>query len=179
MTAMVGWIRGINVGGKKLPMADLVRVCEDLGYEGVRTYIQSGNVVFRTPSRSTDAVAAALEQGIAALGGVAPRVAVRTRAEVERAVAEDPFVGRGEDPAHVHLMFLTGPASSARSAPLGIDGDRFAPEEAVLVGREVHCFLPGGVGTSDLATQLARKGPDGTLRRLSTVEKVLELARGL
>ena len=77
-------LRGINLGGRTvLPMADLRRVATDCGFEPVQTYIQSGNLVFTSSARGR-CVAEQLELAIAAEGGPAPAVAVRTRAELAR-----------------------------------------------------------------------------------------------
>jgi uncharacterized protein (DUF1697 family) len=178
MTVMVALLRGINVGGKtSLPMAELRAAVEGAGFDDVRTYIQSGNVVFRSSQRSTAAVEKTLTKAIAAVGKVAPDVMVRTRTELQAVVAGSPFLRRGEDEAKLHVVFLGG---SAKATVDGSDLDQFLPEEAIAVGREVHLFLPGGVGRSKLAealTKAQRKaGPSGTMRSWRTVTKLLALA---
>ena len=174
MTAMVAMLRGVNVGGKTtLPMADLRRVAEDLGYDDVATYIQSGNLVLRT-SDSAAKVAKELAGAIAGLGGVKPAVMVRTLPQLRKAVEGNPFLRRGEDASSCHLVF----AEKATAGLLrGLDLDAYMPEEAIAVGKEVYLFLPGGVGRSKLAGDLAKnKAAVGTMRNWRTVTKLLEMA---
>jgi uncharacterized protein (DUF1697 family) len=175
-TAMVGLLRGINVGGKtKLAMADLRRIAEECGYTDVRTYIQSGNVVFASPGKDPAKVARTLQDAIAAAGlAVQPDVIVRTRAELAGTIDRNPFLTRGEDPAALHVVFVGG----SGKVTLGLDDpERFLPEEAAVVGRDVYLFLPNGMGRSKLAAALARpKGPVGTARNWRTVLKLAEMA---
>lgn len=172
MTVFVALLRGVNVGGRgKLAMADLRRVAEGLGYERVRTYIQSGNVVLDAPGRTTaKQVADDLRAAIAGATDVQPDVIVRTRDELAAAIHANPFADR--DLASVHVVFGSSAATSA-----GIDADRYAPEEVATVGRETYLFLPGGVGRSKLGADLARRsGPTGTMRNWRTVTKLLAMA---
>jgi uncharacterized protein (DUF1697 family) len=172
MTVMVALLRGINVGGRgKLPMADLRAIVEGLGHADVRTYIQSGNVVFRTRSRSTTAVAAALGEAIAAGTDVTTSVVVRTADELVAARDADPFVARGEDPGNVHLTFFPG------AAPDPGDLSDYAPDTAVALGGELHLFLPNGLGRSKLAADLDRRlAPGGTTRNWRTVTTLIAMA---
>ena len=177
MTAMVALLRGVNVGGKgTLPMADLRRVATDLGYEDVATYIQSGNLVLRS-SDSAAKVAKDLAAAIAALGGVKPAVMVRTLPQLRKVVEGNPFLRRGDDAAHCHVVFAE---KAAAGSLRGMELDGYAPEEAIAVGKELYLFLPGGVGRSKLAGDLAKnKEAVGTMRNWRTVTKLLEMADGL
>ena len=169
---MVALLRGINVGGKTtLPMADLRRVAKDLGYDGVRTYIQSGNLLLRS-AQPAATVARDLARGVAALGGVAPAVMVRTRAQLAKVVDSSPFPDA--DPAHLHVVFTDGRRATIPVA----DVDAFAPERVEAVGPDLHLLLPGGVGRSKLAQALAKAGgtTQGTMRSWKTVTKLVELA---
>lgn len=175
MIAMVALLRGVNVGGKgKLAMADVRAAAEACGYDSVRTYIQSGNLVFVSPSATTLAVAERLRETIAATTQVQPEVIVRTRDELAAVVKQNPYAQRGEDAAHMHVVFAGG----EEEASLGsIDLAEYAPEEAVAIGRQLYLFLPTGMGRSKLAADLARgKGPSGTTRNWRTVNKLLEMA---
>src|SRR5262249_59785660 len=96
-------IRGINVGGRaKLPMPTLKAGLTELGYEGVVTYIQSGNAVFRADGRSGD-VAAAVERRILEDVGLAVTVMVRTHAELARVATRNPFLADEREPRHLHV----------------------------------------------------------------------------
>jgi uncharacterized protein (DUF1697 family) len=173
MSVYVGLLRGVNVGsGTKLPMAQLREVAEGCGFRDVRTYVQSGNVVFRTGG-SASAAAKALRAAIAAaVAHLDPAVAVRTVAELQAVVDHCPF----DDTAHVHVTFLV---EGAKPRPVAIDAERYAPEEFVARGREIYLHLPNGMGRSKLALALGRGGAaaDGTTRNWRTVTTLLQMAR--
>ena len=174
VTVMVALLRGINVGGRgKLPMADLRAIATDLGYDDVATYIQSGNLVL-TSRESAASVARDLAAAIAAAGDVSPAVMVRTRSQLAKIVRDNPFLARGEDAGHQHVLFTEGPAQAAVA---GLDLPSYAPEEAIAVGHELYLFLPNGVGRSKLAVDVGRqKGVVGTMRNWRTVTTVLAMA---
>jgi uncharacterized protein (DUF1697 family) len=174
---MVALLRGINVGGKtSLPMAKLREVADGLGYEDVATYIQSGNLLLRTAASATK-VERDLADAIAGLGGVQPAVVVRTLAQLRKVVDANPFIRRGEDPTSCHLLFAEKRAKAQLDR---LELASYAPEEAVAVGKELYLFLPGGVGRSKLAGDLAKdRSAVGTLRSWRTVTKVLEMAEAL
>ncbi|MFL6207064.1 MAG: DUF1697 domain-containing protein [Acidimicrobiales bacterium] len=174
---MVALLRGINVGGKTtLPMATLREVAEGLGYDDVATYIQSGNLLIRT-SASGSTVERDLAAAVAGLGGVQPAVIVRTRTQLQKAVDGNPFLARGADASACHLVFC---AKAARPQLAGLDLPSYAPEEAAAMGKELYLFLPGGMGRSKLAADLAKdKAAVGTARSWRTVTKLLEMASAL
>lgn len=170
---MVALLRGINVGGSgKLPMAQLREIVSGCGHDDVRTYIQSGNVVFTTSARSTAKVARELQDAIAASSTVKPAVIVRTRSELAAIVAANPFLARGEDAAHQHVVFLpdgTGAVDVPTSSP---EGEAAEPGRAV-----VYLHLPHGVGRSKFASNVvAACGPVTTMRNWRTVTKLLSMA---
>ena len=171
---MVALLRGVNVGGHgKLPMADLRAIAEELGYHDVATYIQSGNLVLSS-SDGAATVARDLAAAIAAGSSVAPAVMVRTRSQLAKVVRDNPFVARGEDEANLHVLFTDGPAAASLAT---LDLDRYAPEEAIAVGKELHLLFPNGVGRSKLAVDLGRqKGTVGTMRNWRTITKLLAMA---
>jgi uncharacterized protein (DUF1697 family) len=173
---LVALLRGINVGGKTtLPMADLRRIVEGCGYDDVRTYIQSGNVVLAAPDGTDPGeVADELAIAIAAeFSPLEPEVVVRTAAQMRKVVEGNPYLRRGEDPKHLHVVFTSGPQAS-----VGVDDlARYAPEEAVATGAEIYFFLPNGVGRSPLAAEFAKGARrSGTMRNWRTVTKLVEMA---
>ena len=173
-TAMVALLRGINVGGKaKLAMADLREIVTGCGYGDVRTYIQSGNVVFASPSRDPEQAAGTLRDAIAAGSSVRPEIVVRTCSQLVAAIERNPFLARGEDPAKLHVVFVGG---SGR-VTLGLDDlGRYAPDEVAVEGHEVFLFLPNGLGRSKLAADVDRRlKPSGTTRNWRTVTKLAEM----
>jgi uncharacterized protein (DUF1697 family) len=170
MTVFVALLRGINVGGRsKLAMADLRRITEGCGYEDVRTYVQSGNVVFRAGG-SAQEVGRRLRAALESQTGRESAVATRTAAQLGRVVDGCPF----DDTASVHVTFLVDGA--AKAAPPALDPPAFEPERFVTKGREVYLYLPGGIGRSRLAQALSRGNTDGTTRNWRTVTTLRSMA---
>ena len=165
----IALLRGINVGGnKRVEMARLRALMEDLGYSDVRTYVNSGNVVFSGPSRSERH----LETAIAKTFGFEVPVVLRSREELADVVAANPLRDVANDPAKHLVVFCAAKAST------DLDPADFAPETFHVRGREVYLWAPGGIGTSPLAKALATKpiGDKSTARNWRTVEKLLALA---
>ena len=153
-------------------MAELRTIVEGCGHTAVRTYIQSGNVVFETTSKSGEKVARGLEAAIVEVTGLAADVTVRTGAELAHVLDHDPFAG--EDPAFRHVAFRigTGPAPVP-----DIDAEAFLPEAVRPCGRELVLHLPNGMGRARLPVELARRSPErATVRNWRTVTKLAELA---
>lgn len=173
----VAFIRGINVGGKNpLPMATLRAICEGAGLREVRTYIQSGNVVFSAPGRAMGRAAKAIEEGIEREAGFRPSVVVRTLPELRAVVEVVPFEA---EPAKLVAMFLAGtPGAGARRAVEEMAAD---PERLELIGREVFIHFPNGIGRAKLQIAKVEKavGLPGTCRNWNTVLKMVELAGGV
>ncbi len=175
MTVSIALLRGINVGGNRsVRMAELAGVFVALGCGDVRTYIQSGNVVFADGSRSEAALVEDLQRGIEQATGFDVAVVVRTAEAWADVVAQNPYPG--VEPTHLHVSFLAdAPAASEVEA---IDHAAFAPEQFSVVGRQVYLHLPHGMGRAKLPVVLGRtllRSP-ATTRNWRTVEKLLALA---
>jgi uncharacterized protein (DUF1697 family) len=167
-------VRGINVGAnRKVPMAQLRELCAAAGCSGVRTYIQSGNVVLDSPMTAPE-VADVVAGGIEERCGFRPAVMVRDPADLARLLESQPF---GPDAANaVHVGFLaTEPAAEAAAAAADVD---IAPEEVRLVGRELLLHLPNGMGRSRFGKVPFERllGVDMTVRNLRTVAALVQLA---
>jgi uncharacterized protein (DUF1697 family) len=151
-------------------MADLRALAEELGGKDVRSYVQSGNVVFRHAVGAAK-LEEALEQAIAREFGLQITVVVRSAAQLARVVQANPF-----DPAEVYVSFL---ASAPRRAAVHelVEADH-GPDTIAVKGKEVYLCLPGGYGQSRLNNAfLERKlGVRATLRNWRTVTAVAELA---
>src|SRR6266496_4832344 len=108
MPIYIAMLRGINVGAhKRMKMDKLRSCCESLGFEQVKTYIQSGNVVLRAAKTSTTALSKEIEESILSSFGFAVDVISRTRDELGRTIAANPFLKEnGIDPAKLHVVFL-------------------------------------------------------------------------
>jgi uncharacterized protein (DUF1697 family) len=182
MTAMVALLRGVNVGGRKLPMTDLRRITEACGHESVSTYIQSGNVVFRSSVTSAAKVASELEAAIEADTGMDVAVTVRTAKQMAAVVAANPYAERTDVPTQLHVVFAVGPAPTA--PPQWYDPEAYSPEELAVVGGETYLYLPDGMGRSKLAVELTKWGNRkanvaGTARNWRTVLVLAEQVAAL
>lgn len=186
MPTHVALLRGINVGGRnRVAMADLRRVVAGLGHTDVTTYIQSGNILFSTAAADAAALAAELEQAIAAGLGVRPRVVVLSRGELSQALTDNPYKSE-PDPKAVHAIFLNatpGPevAAAVTEAAAGF-AQRGSRDTAQVIGRTIFMHTPDSFGRSDLAILLTKPSPPGapdltsTARNMATVAKLAELA---
>ncbi|KPJ75559.1 MAG: hypothetical protein AMS19_13825 [Gemmatimonas sp. SG8_23] len=167
MSVHLAFLRAVNVGGTgKLPMAELRALCEGLGFDGVRTHIQSGNVVLKSDEGSAQ-VRAGLEEALERRLGKPVAVHVRTPDELADILDRNPF--EGALPNRVLVYLLDGPV------PEGVDGlTGPAGEEVHASAREVFVHYPEGQGRSKLRLPLGR---DATARNLNTMRKMLELGR--
>ena len=173
MTQLAALLRGVNVGGRPLPMAQLAELFGTLGLEGVRTYIQSGNVVFA--GRPSAALPRRLEQAIEDRFGLQTRVLVRTHAELAAAAAANPFPDAAANPTRLHVVFLE--AAPARKALGALDADRSPGDSFAVAGREIFLSLPNGFGRSKLTLDYFERklGVAGTARNWNTLLKLIEL----
>jgi uncharacterized protein (DUF1697 family) len=177
METFVALLRGINVGGKTMvSMPELRSLFESLGHEDVRTYVQSGNVVFRTSSDDREALSAELEERIGSAFGVSPAVLLRTPKELAEIAAGNPFLERESDPLKLHVVFLSAPP--AADAVEELDPSRSPGDEFSVRGREIYLHLPNGAGRSKLTIDYFEKrlGVRGTARNWRTLNKLIELA---
>jgi uncharacterized protein (DUF1697 family) len=167
----VGLIRAINVGGRhRLPMAELRAFLESSGFAEVRTYLQSGNVVFASAGAVEPA---ALEAALSEKFGFEITVVLRTPSEMRRIVAGNPFPSIEPTKLHVAFMVEAPPSTSVE----GLDVGAFAPEQVVLRGRDAYLHLPGGMGRARLPSWLlGRLGARATVRNWSTVTTLADLA---
>ncbi len=174
----VALLRGINVGGKnRLKMAVLVAAFEDAGCTDVRTYIQSGNVVFSAPARLLASLARELPRRIAERSGLDLPVVLRTADEIEEALERNPFLAEGAAEDTLHLGFLREKPDAARVRSL--DPERSPGDRFLVRGRELYLHLPGGVARTKLTSAWldARLGTVVTVRNWRTVQKLAALAR--
>ena len=171
-------LRGINVGGRnKLPMSALTEVFERAGCEDVRTYIQSGNVIFRAPRELARQIPAVVAEAIRERVGVAVPVVVRSGAQLRSIVAGNPLADDG-DLSKVHVVFLADRPSRRLLASL--DPDRSPPDRFVAKGSEVYLECPNGIARTRLTNAYfdAKLATVSTVRNWNTVTKLLQLARG-
>ncbi|HET6725019.1 MAG TPA: DUF1697 domain-containing protein [Gammaproteobacteria bacterium] len=175
MNTYIVLIRGINVGGRTLPMKDLVILLEDLGCHNVRTYIQSGNAVLQSNEKASD-LTVSIVKAIKQHRGFSPSVLLLTRAELESAIAGNPFPEAEADPKALHYGFLSAVPSSLDLKRL--DSLRMKSERCKLVNKVFYLHAPEGIGRSKLAANSERLlGVSMTDRNWRTVEKIRDMAK--
>ena len=181
MPVVIALLRAVNVGSHNLIKMDALRtLCASLKLKDVQTYVQSGNVVFRTREEDLQRLAARIEKAIERSFGFRPDVVLRTKSEISEVIGRNPFSTRGDiGPAKLLVMFLAGdPGEDARQRVLQIKTD---PEELHLHGRQLYIYFPDGMGRSKLqvgAIEKALKTP-GTCRNWNTVNRLFEMAEKL
>jgi uncharacterized protein (DUF1697 family) len=178
MGTHVALLRGINVGGKnRLPMRDLVGLFEEAGCSEVKTYIQSGNVVFKAPPRTRERLAGTLEKLIAERFALRVPIVLRTSEELAAAARANPFIAGKRDEKTLHVMFLAD-APSAR-AVASLDARRSPPDEFTVVGRDIYVCCPNGVARSKLTNDYFDRtlATVSTGRNWRTVLTLVELSR--
>jgi uncharacterized protein (DUF1697 family) len=150
MPVYVSMLRGINVGGHKLIKMDKLRALfEALGFEQVKTYIQSGNVVFKTKKASTSVLSRKIEEKILSDFGFSVSVISRSGDEMAATIASNPFLKEREiDQEKLHLMFLS--EAPARAALKKLSDLTAAPDQCRSLDREIYFYLPNGVSGSVL-----------------------------
>lgn len=174
-TAFVALLRGVNVGGRKVPMADLRSCLAGLGYEDVRTYIQSGNAVFRATGTAA-AVRKAVEAALQERFGMTILTVVLTAAELDAVVAENPFVEVESEPTKLVVSFLPEAVSEADRKAFSLDD---LPERGEYGTKVLYLHYPDGQGVSKLTPDVLQKrtgGIWGTARNWRTVLALQELA---
>ncbi len=175
MKTYIALFRGINVGGTHvLPMKDLVAQLENLGSQNVKTYIQSGNVVFQNKEEDASLLSDKIRAAIKKSRNFEPQVLLLKPEEMERVVASNPFPEAESEPKTLHVFFL---ASMPKNPDLGAlesiksDRERFALKDGVF-----YLHAPDGIGRSKLAANAEKLlGVAITGRNWRTVRKVMAM----
>ena len=177
MTRHILLLRGINLAARnRIAMADLRRVLEDAGFEDVRTYLQSGNVVVSSTAKSDD-VARKTKRLIAKHFDLDIAVVVRSRAQLAKIVERNPLKTVAKNPKRYQVSFLE--TKPTREVVRRVEEAAVPPEQVVAIGREIYAWHPDSIGRSRLWTLLAgqRLGITATARNWTTVTKLLSLAQ--
>ena len=175
MSTYISMLRGINVGGqKKVGMKELKELYESLGFGRVRTYVQSGNVVFDYPYSDPSTLVSKVERGIEGRFGFKVPVVIRTRDELQRLITNTPFVGKDE--SKVHVTFLSAEPAAPAEDEIGRAKD--GAEEFSISGRDVYLFCPNGYGVTKLSNALFERKlkVSATTRNWRTVNALLSIA---
>ncbi len=167
MARLVALLRGINLGAKRrVPMADLRDLMEELGYTDVRTVLQSGNIVF-TGTRTT--ARGKLEKALKDRFGFEIDVVLRTAGELQKIADHDPFADEADDPKRYFVIFTEGKVSPPAD-------EDWSPDRLHVGKRELYAWCPDGMQGSKLMKALGKPGiaDTVTVRNMATVRKLLD-----
>ena len=177
MKTYIALFRGINVGGRNvLPMNELVSLLENIGVQNVKTYIQSGNIVFQSQETDASLLADTISAAIKKSRGFEPQVLLLELEEIEKAVEENPFPEAESEPKTLHFHFLASvPRNPNFDALERIKSER---ERFHLKDNVFYLHAPDGIGRSKLAANAEKVlGVSMTSRNWRTVCKVMDMAK--
>ena len=172
----VALLRGINVGGKNmLPMTDLRDMFVASGCRGVRTYIQSGNVVFTTEPEGIAALPNVIATRIAERAGLRVPVILRSATQLGEVLQHNPFLAEGAEVETLHVYFLADLPDAANVAAL--DPDRSPPDAFAVHGQEVYLRLPNGMARTKLTNAYfdSKLATISTARNWRTITTIFEM----
>jgi len=170
----VALLRGINVGGKnKLPMRDLAAIFEEAGARNVRTYIQSGNVVFEASAAAARTIPEKVRNCVTTDFGIDSPVITRSASEFARIIDAQPFSTDDEKTLHVAFLDRKPTAAAAKT----LDPDRSPGDAFKLVGREIYLSFPSGVARTRLTNDYFDRtlGTVSTVRNWRTTKRLAEM----
>ena len=180
MTVVISMLRGVNLGHRRVKMEALRALYKSLKLRNAQTYVQSGNVIFKTQEKDLVRLAKRIEGGIEKKFGFQSDVVVRTVAELRDVVARNPFAKRrGIEPGKLLVTFLASdPGEEAREKVRGIKAE---PDELRMDGREAYIYFPNGMGRPTLSWATIPKilKVSGTGRNWNSVTKMLEMAESM
>ncbi len=183
MPVFISMLRGVNVGGhNKIKMDALRALYASLKCEDPQTYVQSGNVIFRTQEKEKNAATLAkkIQDAIEKEFGFRPEVILRNVDEMKAAVAANPFAKRRDvEPSKLLVTFLSAPPGHEAQTTLA--SLKSHPEELHLIGRELYIYFPKGIADSKLPWSRVEKllKVTGTARNLNSATKMLEMAEAM
>lgn len=172
-------LRGINVGGnKKIPMAALRELMQDLGYADVGTHLQSGNAVFSSPEQPPQKLAGSIAERVTSEFAMDVKVVIRTGSELADVIKRSPLPGEPENPSRFFVAFLAPapqPEAVAALEPMSFD-----PDQIWISGTEAFLWCPAGAADTKLTNNFLEKrlGVTATSRNWNTVRKLAELTGG-
>ena len=175
----VALLRGINVGGKNLlSMKELIALLKEAGCEGVESYIQSGNILFRAPPGESKELGARISGEIAKRFELRVPVVVRAAEQLTETVRSNPFLATGATESTLHVMFLMDVPAEERLREL--DENRSPPDQFIVQGQQVYLRLLTGAARSKLTNQYfdSKLKTISTMRNWQTVLKLKQLMQG-
>lgn len=179
MQTFISILRGINVSGqKKILMADLKTLYERLKFKDVKTYIQSGNVIFKSDSKIPDIqLARKIGKAISAKYNFEVPVIIRTKEELEKIISQNPFAKEKKiDLQKLHVTFLSETPDKEK-VELIKEAD-FLPDQFIINGKEIYLHIPNSYGETKLSNKFFENKlkVSATTRNWNTVNKLFELA---
>lgn len=175
MITYISMLRGINVSGqKKIKMEELKKLYESLGFKNVQTYIQSGNVIFDFSDTNISKLINKIEQKIKKSFNFDVPVLIRTKNDLQKLIANNPFTKK--DSSKLYVTFLS---DTPIKSPLDeITKIKDKSEEFIISGKEIYLFYPNGYGRSKLTNNYFERKLklSATTRNWKTVNKLLELS---
>jgi uncharacterized protein (DUF1697 family) len=178
METYLAILRGINVSGQKLmPMKELKALFEELGFQDVSTYIQSGNVLFRAETADAQKLASQIEGRILERYQFQVPVLIRTPADLQAAIGRNPFLQQNNlDTSKLHITFLADHPAQARIRQ--VSSANYEPDQCHISGKEVFLYCPQGYGRTKLNNTFfeTKLGVTATTRNLKTVRQLISMA---
>jgi uncharacterized protein (DUF1697 family) len=178
MATFIALLRGINVGGNPLKMEKVRELWAKLGFGNVRTYVQSGNVVFESKDSPSKALAK-IQRTLVGQTRLPVPVMLRTPVELKKVIARNPFLKRpGIDHSKLHVTFLE--TAGRKGAAKTLSAFDFGEDEFHCAGREVYLHCPNGCAESKLTNARLEKafGVRATTRNWNTVNALDQMASG-
>jgi uncharacterized protein (DUF1697 family) len=178
ITSYLALLRGINVGGhKKIKMEELRKLFEKIGLHHVKTYIQSGNVLFQSEKNSVELVQI-IENEIETVFGFTVTIVLRTKEELEKILHDCPYDAESlKEGESLHFAFLNELPSPEKIMQL--ENFDYGVDEYQLRGKTIYLYLRQSIRDSKLAVQLSKLGVPATVRNWNTTNKLANLTRSL
>lgn len=174
----IALIRGINIGrSKRIKMADLVKTLESLGFKNIKTYLQSGNVIFEHDSSDIAEIVGSIGRKISEIFSFSVDVIIRTKDELENIVNGNPFIKESDiELDKLHVTFLSDIPD--QKAVLNLDINKAENEKFEIIGREVYLYCPNGYARTKLKNDAFEKklNTTATTRNWKTTNKLMELS---
>ena len=179
MVRYVSMIRGINIGGKKVKMDRLKELYRSLDFKNIKTYIQSGNVIFESTESDATKLSRVIEKRMAEVFNFDVKVLIRTKNEMINVINENPF--KHEDIKLIYVTFLSDNPSEKLIKDLTRSIDENIANKTdkyIIIGKEIYLFLPNGYGRTKLNNNFFEKklGISATTRNWRSINKIVDIA---
>jgi Uncharacterized protein conserved in bacteria len=184
MTVYIALLRGINVGGKnRIKMAELKQMFESIGLTDVKTYIQSGNVLFRS-AETEESLSDRIETAIKEVFDISTKIILRTSNELEQILRNIPFskeeISEAEKVSNVESLYVACLKQiPSQEKSISLKGYQSESDQFRLIGREVYLLFQHSIRNSKLADHLHKLEVPLTVRNWKTLNKLSELAKAM